>query len=385
MRLFQFDDMKTLVERRQWPCISLCLPTHRAGKDRRGDPIRLKNAVGTARERLIEIGYPKDRVAELLAPAGDLVTSRDFWLHQADGLAVFLAPGLFRYYRVPLKLQDDVVVADHFSLKQLAPLLTESGRFYVLAFSRNQIRFFDATRTSIHEREVPDMLKSINDLRQFDDVEEQLQGHTMPMAQGGKADIMFHGQGNAADMAAYKADMARYLTAVSRRLEKYLNTETTPLILAAVEYEQSLYRQVNSYHHLLEEGIVGNPDDLGEEQIHQAAWKIVEPHFAEARGIELRHFADLSRTDKTSDRLEDILPAAFHGRVRTLFVRHNACVWGRFDAESLSVETHDGPDEEDVDLIDLAIIHVLQNRGAVYALQDQEMPTTRAQAAILRY
>ncbi len=385
MKLFQLDDLRALTERREWPCVSLCLPTHRTGKDTRGDPIRLKNAVGIAKEWLLEAGYSKDPAAELLAPAGDLVTSRDFWLHQADGLAVFLAPGLFRYYRVPLRLQDDVVVADHFSLKQLVPLLTEDGRFYVLAFSRNQIRFFDATRTSIHERDVPDMLKSINDLRQFDDAEEQIQGHSMHLVRGGKIGVMFHGQGNVADMAIYKADVTRYVMAVSKRLEKYLGAQTTPLVLAAVEYEQSFYRRVNSYRNLLEKGIVGNPDEISAEEIHQAAWEIVEPHFAEARGTELRHFADLSRTDKTSDRLEDILPAAFHGRVRTLFIRANTRIWGKFDMDSLSLETHDNPESNDADLIDLATIHVLQRKGTVYALRDQEMPTKNPYAAIFRY
>jgi len=113
MRLFKIDDLRALAERRQWPCISLYLPTHRAGrKETQEDPIRLRNAVGRAKEQLLEAGYAKDAAAGLLEPAGDLVTSRDFWLQRADGLALFLAPEWFQYYRVPLKLQDEVVVAD---------------------------------------------------------------------------------------------------------------------------------------------------------------------------------------------------------------------------------------------------------------------------------
>ncbi len=385
MKLFQLGDLRALTEPRQGPCVSLYLPTYRAGRDTRENAIRLKNAVGGAREQLREAGYLKNHTAEILEPMDNLLASWDFWLHQADGLAVFLAPGLFRYYRVPVKLQDEVVVSDHFSVRQLIPLFTEDGRFYILALSQKQVRFFDATRGSIHERAVPDMLKSIDDLRQFNDTEEQVHVHTMSVTQGGTAEVAFHGHGNIADKAWYKAEVQRYVNAVGKKLDRYLGAETAPLVLAAVEYMQSFYRQASAYHHLLEGGVLGNPDDLAEEQIHRAAWAIAEPHFAVARRISLKHFADLSGTGRTSDQLEEILPAARHGRVRTLYLQTQEHIWGKFDTDGSRIETHDHPRPGDVDLIDLAALHVLQNRGTVYALPPEEMPARTRLAAMFRY
>jgi hypothetical protein len=386
MRLFQIDDLRALAERRQSPCVSLYLPTHRAGrKETQEDPIRLKNAVAEAKERLAEADYPKDSITELLGPAGRLVTSRDFWLHRADGLALFLAPEFFQFYRVPLKLQDEVVVADHFTVKQLIPLFSEDGRFYVLALSQKRIRFFEATRSSIQERVMPDMLRSIADLKQYDEAQEQLQSHTLGSAGAAGTSMIFHGQGAVADKANYKADVRGYVSIVCKKLERYLDGQTAPLVVAAVEYEQSFYRQSNSYHNLLEEGIVGNPDGLSDEEIHRPAWEIVEPHFAEARRVSLKHFADLSNTDKTTDRLEEIVPAACHGRVRTLFIQTQVRRWGKFDDLKSSVEIHDSPARDDVDLIDLATVCVLQNKGMIYALPREEMPTESEVAALFRY
>jgi hypothetical protein len=387
MRLFQIDDLRTLAERKQGPCVSLYLPTHRAGrKETKEDPIRLKNAVGEAKEQLAKAGYPKDGSAELLEPAAGLVTSWDFWLERADGLALFVAPGLFRYYRVPLKFQDEVVVADHFSVKQLIPLFSEDGRFYILALSQKRIRFFEATRTSIQERAVPDMLKGIDDLRQFDEAQAQLQGHTMSLTgTAAKTNIVFHGQGSIADKTTYKTEVMQYINIVCKKIEKYLDAQTAPLVLAAVEYEHALYREANSYHNLLEEGVLGNPDELNDEQIHQAAWEVVEPHFAEGRQTSLEHYADLSNTDKTSDKLDEILQAACYGRIRTLFIQRQAHAWGTFDPEPLSVEVHDHPAQGDVDLIDVVTVCVLQNKGMIYALPRDQMPTPNPQAAIFRY
>jgi hypothetical protein len=385
MDFFQLRDLRTLAQVRQWPCISIYLPTHRAGRDTREDPIRLKNAVGDARGRLLEAGFPRDRTSALLQPAGDLVTSRDFWVHRADGLALFLTPNMFQYYRTPLQLRDDVVVANHFSLRPLLPLFAGDGRFYILALSQKRIRFFEATRTGLQERAVPDMLKSIDDLKQYKATEEHLEGHRMAMSQGGRTDVMFHGQGNIADKTTYKADVFQYLQIVSKRLEKYLDADRAPLVVAAVEYEHAFYREANSYPNLLEEGILGNPDDLGDEDLHRAAWEIVEPCFARAREASLKHFADFSDTNKTSVRLEEILPAAGQGRVRTLFTRADARVWGTFDVDRLVVRTHEHPEKDDIDLIDLATVYVLQSRGTVYTLPNEEMPAEHTQAALFRY
>lgn len=387
MKLFRVNDLRALAERRQWPCVSLYVPTHRAGKDKREDPIRLRNAVGGARERLVQAGYSKDRAAEMLEPANDLIASRDFWLHQSDGLVVFATPDVFQYYRMPLKFHDDVIVADHFALKQLIPLFTEDGRFFILALSQKRIRFFEATRTGIQEQVVPDMLKSIEDLKQYDETDEFLHGHTIAPTPGprGESTMALHSFGTVADKAQYKADVRRYVHVVCRTLEKYLDGETSPLILAAVEYEQAFYRQENAYDHLLDKGILGNPDGYGEDQIHHAAWEIAEPYFARAKQISLGHFADLSNTDKATDKLEQLLPAAVHGRVRSLYLRTDVPVWGRFDTKTFSVEIHDTPREGDLDLLCLATIYTLQNKGMVYALRKEEMPTASPQAAMFRY
>lgn len=155
--------------------------------------------------------------------------------------------------------------------------------------------------------------------------------------------------------------------------------------MAGVDYEVAFYRQENAYRNLLDKGIPGSPDELDPNELHGAAWDIVEPHFAEARRTILGHYADLSNTDKTSDLLETILPAAYHGRVRALFIETHATTWGTFDPDTLSVRTHDSPEEGDVDLIDLATVYVLECQGMIYALRKEEMPVEGPQAAIFRY
>src|SRR5690606_34672544 len=98
------DDDLTELARRDGPAhVSLFMPTHRAGPDTRQDPIRFRNLVSTAATLLAdEAGVAAREVDDLLAPLHALADDTEFWNHQADGLAVYLAPDLVRTFRVPL-------------------------------------------------------------------------------------------------------------------------------------------------------------------------------------------------------------------------------------------------------------------------------------------
>jgi hypothetical protein len=88
-------------------------------------------------------------VEELLQPARRLLDDSSFWQYQAEGLAVFLAAGTLRTFRVPVPFAELVVVAPGFHVKPLLALLTGDGLFYVLALSQNQVRLLVGTRDHI--------------------------------------------------------------------------------------------------------------------------------------------------------------------------------------------------------------------------------------------
>ena len=77
----------------------------------------------------MELRPPEAR--KLLEPAKKLIEDYDFWQQQSDGLAMFLAPELFRHYRLPLSFEELVVVTDRFHLKPLMPLLSDDGQYFV--------------------------------------------------------------------------------------------------------------------------------------------------------------------------------------------------------------------------------------------------------------
>lgn len=66
--------LKTLIAVQAEVCVSIYLPTHRAGPDTQQDPIRFKNLLREAEERLSTFGLRSPEARGLLEPAQRLLT-----------------------------------------------------------------------------------------------------------------------------------------------------------------------------------------------------------------------------------------------------------------------------------------------------------------------
>lgn len=257
--------------------VSLFMPTHRAGPDTRQDPIRFRNLLGRAAELLGEHHGTTDREAdELLAPARALLDDGEFWQHQADGLAVYAAPGHLRTVRVPLALDEQVGVGERFRLRPLLPLLTGDGHFFVLALSQNEVRLYEGTRFTVAELDRGPVPASMAEALAHEDPEAQLQVHTSGAAG------MFHGHGEGGEID--KQALERYFRAVDRGLLDRLGAQrNAPLVLAAVAYYLPIYASVSGHPAVADRAVEGNPENRPADELHAAAWEIVGSRFAATR------------------------------------------------------------------------------------------------------
>jgi hypothetical protein len=79
MDLLSKSNLERLAEVPGGPCVSIFMPAHRAWPETRQDPIRLKNLLVEARERLLERGLPSTETDGILQPAEDLLSDGLFW------------------------------------------------------------------------------------------------------------------------------------------------------------------------------------------------------------------------------------------------------------------------------------------------------------------
>lgn len=361
--------------------MSIYVPTHRRGRETRQDPIRFMNLLRQAESRLSQEWA--ERPDTVLEPCHALLGDVTFWRHQADGLAVFAAGGLFRCFRLPMTVDELLIVGASFHLSPLLPLVSGDGHFFVLALSQNAVRLFDATRLSMDELEVPQLPQNLEVALAGEEHEKQLQLRSVEPTRTGERTVIFHGHGGGKE--DIKELLARYFRAVDRAVCERLAGQRAPLLLAGVRYYLPIYRSVTAYPKVLDGGVTGNPDALSPMELHAWAWAVAEPHFAAGRQETLAAYQERRGTARTADRLETIVPAARHGRVDALFVRRGASRWGCVDEATDSVTVHRDHGSQDVDLVDLAATRTLLTGGAVFVLDPEEMPERRPAAALLRY
>ncbi|MCL4506882.1 MAG: hypothetical protein M1434_11775 [Chloroflexi bacterium] len=383
MNTLSTDELKSLVEKRSGPFVSISLPTLHAGVETRQNPIRFRKLLRNAEEQLIAAGSRPVDTQLLLSPARKLLEDPLFWQHQDEGLAVFIAPGFFRHYEMPAKPEELVVVGDRFHIKPVLHMLSGERRFHILAISQNRVRLLDAQPGGAREVELKGVPGSLDEAMKYDLSEKQLQFRTVTNTRPGKGDAVFYGLGAPSDLT--KERILRYLHQIDDGLCKQIKDQRAPLVFAGVEYLFPMYKEVNTYARLMEQAISGNPDDMGAVEFHKRAWTIVQPFFEKAKLEAADFYRQLAGTPRASNQISRVAPAAHQGRVEVLFVQTGAMAWGSYAPEIGAMHEYETPQPGSEDMLDFAAVHTLLNGGTVYAVDSQHMPNGSSVAAIFRY
>ncbi len=380
MNVLTRNNLKLLMEKHRGPCVSVFMPMHRSGPETQQDLIRLKNLIREAEESLITRGIPAPEARALLESAQKLLQGDLFHQHQSDGLGMFLSPEVFRYYLLPFAFKELVFVADRFHIRPLLPLLSGDGRYYILALSQNKVRLLQGTHYSINEVSLADVPKNLAETLRDDDSWKGLQMHSGRSEGQGKLSSVTHGS-----EVDSKENIKRYFRRIDKGLHELVRDERVPLVLAGVDYLHPIYREVNTYPHLMEAGVWGNPERLSAKELHAQAWTVVRPYFQKAQQEAVDQYKQFISSGRASNRFRKIILAAYHGQIELLFAVPDFQQSGTFDPSTDEIHLHKKEKTGDQDLLEFAAIQTLLNGGTVYVVKPGTMPDTGSLAAVFRY
>jgi hypothetical protein len=387
MSFLSEDDLKALLENGSAVSVSLYMPTYHRGSETQQNTIRFKNLIRQAEVQLQEYGLSQAEITTFLQRAHKL-DREEFWQSQNEGLVILMGQDFFRYFCLPLKFAELVVVSDRLHLKPLMPLLIGDGQYYVLSLNQQQVKVFSGSRYTLEPVAIEGLPHSLDDALQYDETAKAGQ-FRISTSKGGTNNSFqhagsFHGQGSP-DQDDVTQDILQYFHILDRHLHEFLRGQTAPLIIAGVEYLLPIYREANTYPHLLTGGIPENVDLLPLPELHQRTWPLVEPYFAQTKAQAIEHYREMQPTGKTSTDVKEVVPAACYGRVEELFVAVGVQQWGVFDPQSSELEVHSDTQPGDEDLLNVAAIQMLLNGGKVYAVDPDYVPDAAPLAAVFRY
>jgi hypothetical protein len=378
--MFSRSDLDELVAIDARPAVSIYLPTHVAGREIRQDPIRLKNLLSSAAERLSAI-WRKPEVEEFLGPAEALVGDEEFWRHQQQGLAVFLARGFNRIHKLPITVPEETLLGEHFHIKPLLPLLEDAGSFWLLTISAKHTRLYHGSRWEFAEDKGIDLPQGVGKIRTMTDYEETHYGSPVGR-RGGLAKAQSFGDD---PDQIRKDELLEFLHRIVPPVDPLIKRSPAPVIIAADPEIGGHFREIAGWKEIEPHGISENPDALPEDELHRRAYALVEPKLAETRAAAVDRLNALLAAGKATTKPEEIVKAARYARIDTLFLTGDDHLWGWFDEAEDRVVAHGSAADGDLDLLDFAALMTLRQGGSVTFVAREALPPPGLAAAILRY
>jgi hypothetical protein len=273
-----------------------------------------------------------------------------------------------------------VAVGSRCHLKPLASILQCDGLFYLLVLSQHGVHLHQGSHFGMREIPLPGAPASIDEV-------------FPPVASEHRVEVRTqHGAPSAAHFFAAPGDehakerIKAYFRRINACVCGLLHGGQAPLVIGGVGFLLPLYRAVNHYPHLMEQGVEGGAlEGPGDHHLHERAWQVVAPHFGQSAVSARERLAQLGGTWKASADLKRILQATREGRVADLFIASDSVRWGSLDERDGRIREHRRRWTDDDDLLNLALIHALATRAHIHVLPREQLPEGSDIHAIYRY
>jgi Bacterial archaeo-eukaryotic release factor family 3 len=357
-------DLHELQEIHTYPCLTITLPTHRTWPDNKQDPIRVKNLVTEATNRLLG-EFPKREVGPLLERLDAVVAGIDY-KYTLDGLVLAVTKDLAREYVLPFGLAERVVVDDTFFTRDLVRALNRTRRYWVLSLSEQPTRLYSATREHLEEVTTGGFPML----------------HVLP---GGEAPLP---GGPGINRSRHRDDRHRqFFRAVDKALSTFMAEDPLPLALAGVARYQAFFREVTSRQGEIIGTLSGSYDHMTAHDLGRHIWPPVSEGFAARRREVLQQLDAAAGQDRLASTLGEVWRQATMGRADLLVVEDGFHQPARPDDMGLLDLQVDDPGAPGVmdDAVDEVITTVLAKGGRVVFVEDGELAQYGRIAVMLRY
>jgi hypothetical protein len=358
-------DIRLLEETRGYPCLTITLPTHRTSPDNRQDPIRVKNLVTQAADRLInELG--KREAGPLLDRLEALITEIDY-RYALDGLAIFVSNDVARKFYLPFTLPERVVVDESFATRDLVFAMNRTPRYWVLSLSEKPTRLYEGTRETLEE---------INE------------GTPFPLTHGGPGGGAGLPNDPAVNSSQFRDEHHRiFFRSVDEAFAPLMTADPLPLAVVGVDRYLSFFNEVSSHANQIVATVRGSHDKTPPHELGALVWPEVKAALAAQRAGVLDELNAAVGGQRSASTIGEVWRFAHEGRGQTLIVEEDFHYPARVDATGMQLTPAEDVEAPDVidDAVDEVIFKVLSMGGRVVFADNGALEKHNRIALILRY
>ena len=308
------DDLKALASVTGDPCVSILMRTHRSGREVQQGPIRLKNLLKEASDKLKAAGHDDS----ILDSLGSKPNENEFWQHQGEGLAIYLTPNDCRMFRLNRSVDERVCVGESFFVQPLIRESNSGGEYFVLTLSWDEASLFRAAGESLTMVETDALPVKFDDLVLPRDPEVSLQNtsHRSGGSATGTSTAMFHGQGEGEEKI--EADRDQYLSLVGDEVAGAIYNTGLPLVVVATSEVAGHFEATTKIQ--VDAKVNGSPSEWTGDELREHARKAIAPQLKPDHREFGERFGTAMANSKASHDMDEVLKAAKAGRVESLMV-----------------------------------------------------------------
>jgi hypothetical protein len=307
----------------------------------------------------------EDKIRKLQRAKPDPID--EFWHYQANGLAVLATPDMMRMFRLPNSPKPLAEVADRFHLTPLIRAMTSPHDVFVLALAEESVRLIHAFANFPPERlQVPNLPRNAEEATRRPSFHVRAPRRRLQNLEGEKVLLQ------------------QYVRKVEQAIHSVLAGHNTSLVLAAEEPLASMFRSVNTYPRLADEMIEGNPGQITDAELEDAAIPILDRLYSRELKAVIALYDQLKPRRATTD-VSYAAHAATAGVIDQLLVDLDAVVPGLVSDIDGSVIYSASDDPDTYSIVDEVARRALSTGAMVLGARKEELPDHAPLAAILRY
>lgn len=353
------DILKRVKNVYQEGCVTIMCNTHRTHPENASDPIKLKNLIKTAEERLHN-DYDKRFVWPIMEKLNDLAEKIDH-NHNLESLVIFANSDFVDYVRLPIAVEDRVVIDETFATRDIVRAMHQQSAYYILVLSRQTARLIEAYNDKVVE-EKKGVFPIENKQRETEKV-------ILSMAKG---------QDNLIE---------EFFNRVDKIVLEEIKNNPMPILLATETRNFDHYMKIADRKDLIIGHINRNRDDEKPHHIVPDAWQVVLAHYKQKNAARIAELHKAVSEGKFVSDYAEIWRTIQEGRGQTLFVKQ-----GHFqpallvDNEIMIVEKHERDQKGIVDdIIDEMIEQNFAFGGDVVFMEGDELNKFQNLALTTRY
>lgn len=353
--------IKELKDIRSENCISIMVTTHRTKPDYLNDALTLKNMIKEVETRLMA-DTDKKNAAKLLERVNALANSIDH-SQNLESLVLFVNEDVAEYTRLPIKVEDRVVIDETFATRDLIRAMHLETHYYILVLSKEKIRLVEAMNDKV-------------------------------IQEVGKPFPAKNTQLLTADNAAKAVDskerslIGEFFNETDKKVNQLRKNNAIPVFICGLDENHSHYMSVADKKHsifevYLDKNMINDPVH----SIVEESWSIVKDYIIKKNNARKEDLKKAVSENKFLSDTNEIWKAISEGRIQTLFVeqgRFQPAIMKGDDIEYVSDDRRNDTGVID-DIYDEMIEANMDFGGDVVFLPKGELDKFNGFGAITRY